>query len=135
MLYFEGCGGVGYIVAIALAICPDDTTITIEGEVVHQGLRQSVMIAISAIKEKRPSAELILYSSEERTDYGFTFESKRKLFQHTPMSMRWEGCLSTALELALSLVGAHSIDSVRNACVDLIGSILLKCSGRDFDKG
>ena len=36
MLYFQGCKGVGYMLAIAMAICPDDVFVSVENELIFK---------------------------------------------------------------------------------------------------
>jgi len=48
VLYFDGCRGAGQIVALVMALCPEDSVIMAEDEVISQGGRSNVIVSIRA---------------------------------------------------------------------------------------
>ena len=48
ILYFTGCDGVEHVLALVMALCPEDTLVTVEDEVIFQGSRRSVIIAVKS---------------------------------------------------------------------------------------
>lgn len=135
MLYFEGCQGVGHILAIVMALCPEDTMVTIENEIVSQGQRRSVVIAIQSETPSQFSVESILYDGGARSNaHIVSVEVGRKL-SLSPISLKWDGCLSDALDLALINVGARSTVALRISCVELISAIIFSVSGGDLHAG
>src|SRR5271155_388940 len=135
MLYVQGCKGVGNMLAIAMALCPDDCLVTVENEVIFQGARRSVVFDIQSTPKTQFSIESILYSGGKlRNDPRIvSVQSGRKLF-HSGISLKWDGCLADALDLALATVGAKFTLPVRIACVELISTIITSVSGTDLCK-
>jgi len=132
LLYFQGCKRVGYLLAIAMALCPDDILVTVENEVIFQGERRSVFFDINCSSKTKFSIESILYTSGNRLKSPqLVSVDKRKLF-HRSVNLKWDGCLSDALDLALAQVGAHFTMPIRIACVELICAIIFSLSGRDL---
>lgn len=135
MLYFQGCRGVGHLLAIVMALCPDDVLVTVENEVIFQGERRSVIFDIQSSSKTQFSIESILYTSGKRLKSPQNvLVDKRELFKSS-INLKWEGCLSDALELALAGIGAHFTMPIRIACVELICAIIFslpwKWSGRE----
>jgi len=130
MLYFEGCQGVGYMLAIVMALCPEDALVTIENEVVLRGPRQSVVFAIRSESPTQFSIESIIYGGGTRNNpHVVGTKSTGPSICLSPISLKWDGCLSDTLDLAFINVGAASTVLVRTACVELITSILYSLSG------
>jgi hypothetical protein len=133
ILYFEGCAGVAYMVAIVMAMCPEDAFVAIEGEVVFQGTRRSVFIDIRIESKTNFSVESILYDSSgtRNNPHIVSIDSTQKIFS-SPISLKWDGCLSDALDLAFANIGAYSAVSARIACVELISCVIFSLRGSDL---
>jgi hypothetical protein len=48
VLFVEGCDGIGHIVALLTAFCPEDISVWVENEIVFRGPRSSVIVIIKA---------------------------------------------------------------------------------------
>jgi hypothetical protein len=116
-----------------MAMCPEDVFLTIENEIVFQGRRRSVIIDIKSETKTQFSVETILYGNGVRDDSPciVSIERGRKLL-HSPVTLKWDGGLSDALDLALINAGARSTIELRIACVELISAIIFSVSGPDL---
>jgi hypothetical protein len=130
MLRVEGCRGVANICAILMALCPEDTTLLVDKQVVAAGERQSVIQDIFSKTQIQSTLEMILYSSGGPTNFRFAFNSGIDLFQSTQTAVKWEGWLSTAIHCAMANLTTSTTASVTSACVDLIAAILFNVSGK-----
>jgi len=136
MLYFQGCKGVGYMLAIAMALCPDDVLVTVENEVIFQGQRRSAIFDIQVASTTQFSIESILYTGGKPCNetHIVSVQFSRKLIL-SPISLKWDGCLADALDLALATLGARFTSAVRISCVELIYAIISSVSRTDlYDK-
>jgi len=135
MLYFQGCKGAGYLLAIVMALCPDDCLVTVENEIIFQGERRSVIFDIQSASPTQFSIESILYTSgQSQTNPRIvSIEFGRRIF-FSPINLKWDGCFSAALDLALATVGASFTVQVRISCVELICAIICSVSGTDLGK-
>ena len=131
MLYFQGCKGVGHMLAIVMALCPDDAFVTVENEVIFQGERRSVVFDIQSGSATQFSIESILYTDGKVRNPIIVHVEGRKLCQ-SAISLKWDGHLSDALDLTLANIGARFTMPVRISCVELISAIICSVSGRDM---
>jgi len=132
MLYFQGCKGVGYMLAIAMALCPDDVLVTVENEVIFQGQRRSAIFDIQAASTTQFSIESILYAGGKRTETHLVSVQLSQKLIHRPLRLKWDGCLAASLDLTLGTIGARFTSAVRISCVDLISAIIGSVSGTDL---
>src|SRR5438045_4363692 len=69
MLYVEGFQGLGVIVAIIMALCPNDVLVNIEDVTLFQGERQSVVISIKLNTQTRFGLETIIRGAQVRNTF------------------------------------------------------------------
>ena len=62
ILHVQGCQGVGPLVALVMALCPDNATISVENATIYTSLRRSVVISIKSDFPTVFSVETILPS-------------------------------------------------------------------------
>lgn len=132
LLYIEGFQGLGPIVAIVLALCPDDTRISVENETLFQGARRSVVISINSKRQTKFVLETILRDERVTSDLVFSVDmglhnAPTKLWPFNHLSMKVDGCLSDALNLALVPVATSSTPELRFSIVELITAISFSC--------
>src|SRR5271170_2200723 len=133
VLYFQGCEGVGYTLAIAMALCPDDVFVTVENEVIFQEARRSVIFDIQSALPSQFSIESILYTSgkSSNTPHIVSVHSTEPIFG-MQMSLKWDGCLSDALDLALANVCTGFANQVRISCIEVISAIIFSTTPTDM---
>lgn len=129
ILCFEGCEAAGYIVALVMALCPDDVELSVEGVIIFKGQRRSVVISVNSRNTTTFQIETILHGiggggiekilSTEKTPWS-PFRSIR---------FKWEGCLADNLDLVFSTLSAHATHDVLSSLVDLITAGVLCISG------
>jgi hypothetical protein len=120
-----------------MALCPNDATITVEGEIIFQGERRSIHISIKSGKQGKFGLESVLrgegtYSDNfalVNTDNPSKTKYRRNLVR---LTMKEERCLSDSLDLALIPVSSRSTIVLVLSIVDLITSIVYSLSEDDF---
>jgi hypothetical protein len=74
VLYWEGREGAGYIVSAVTALCPEDVWISVEGQLIFQGDRRSVMVSIKSEVPTQFSLETwVVTCRPGRLDIGVDF--------------------------------------------------------------
>ena len=88
VLYISGGRGIVILFAIAMALCPDDTTITVDDEIIFQGLRQSIFIQITDKAYTEFRVERKIYGKPLTDEHGeLTFiKQDRPLMERIRMS-------------------------------------------------
>ena len=71
VLYVEGCRGIGVIVALVVALCPNDTVINVENESLFQGERRSIIISIKSEFKTHFGLETVLIDTNVRSKRPF----------------------------------------------------------------
>jgi hypothetical protein len=129
MLYWEGCAGGAHLLSIVMAFCPEDTTVAVENEIIHQGPRRSVMMSFlseastsfwmeSTLYDGMATGKLQVVPARFQASIGGpgAFHSTR---------FKWEGGLSDALEILISSESSNvTIAFIRQACVNFIARVL-----------
>jgi hypothetical protein len=125
MLYVEGCEGIGIIVALLTALCPDDVSVAVENETIFQGKRQSISISIRGDTPTRYEIETVLIGVRGQFPRPLvsTCPEKGQALNLGPMRLKWRGCLAAMLDLAFVRVGVGPTAELRSTVADLIASI------------
>lgn len=133
ILYFEGCQGLGNIVALLLAICPDDVSLAVENEIIFQGTRRSVVISIKAGSSTRFGVETIILDKEPTPlCHILSIRETQGLGSCSVGRYKWDGFLALQLDLACLRVGLRATPELRSICANLIISMVFRTS-RDRD--
>ena len=131
ILYIEGSQGIAYIVALLLALCPDDIFVTLENETIFQGQRRSVIVSIKADGQTQYGVESVLFGEKARSSRNFVSVSDEH--RGIPWAqLKWDGCIAAGLDITFLEVGAQSTPELRLACADLIASILFSMSTEEL---
>lgn len=109
VLYFEGCEGAGQVVALVMALCPDDALVLVEHEVIFQGGRGNVTISISAgSRASSSSLESRIRGSKKRSNsHNFVHLDPASGPYKWNTHLKWKGCFVDTLDLAFLAVGAR----------------------------
>jgi hypothetical protein len=139
ILYVEGFQGLGPIVALVMALCPDDVMINIEDTIYSQGKRRSIVISLKAQNKTKFGLETIVRERQIWNDLvvppkGRTGDDGSNGKRHSlwNLSMRLDGCLSDVLELALAAVPSQSSNDLRHTVVELTTAIVFSFTRDDL---
>lgn len=138
ILYVEGFQGLGPVVALVMALCPDDVMINVENEILFQGERRSIVISLKTqsktkfgletiVREKQGWNELVLAPKG-----GSGIGKRYGLSQYDNLSMRLDRCLSDVLELTLAAIPSQSSNDLRHSVVELITAIVFSFTRDDL---
>ena len=110
LLRLTGTEGMAYFAAFFLAICPEDTTLTVEGIIIQQGLRNKVFIDAqtfsSALYHPTTMAiEGVVADSAAPRTFPLKMHERRTL-QPEFSTWNWDGWLLGRLQLAFVQAGA-----------------------------
>ena len=154
ILHIEGFRGLGAIVSMITALCPDDTLLAVEGGILFQGERQSVIISIMANRETSFSLETTVrdfrkeftqkldnsLSETEKTTACFKpndrLNGMRQLSNFEYLGMKKEGALADSLEqLFLQFNIFIPTAKVERALVEFVTAVVYSFTGSDFGEG
>lgn len=123
VLQFQGSKGAGPLAALLMCLCPDDVKVEVEGELIHQGIRSSVVLSIIDDEGRgsqfRLESRLQTHSEDFRVRHIVVDESTMP----TSLTFKWHGWLSSCLEIALG--------NVRGAVANLLTAAVTSVNGSD----
>jgi hypothetical protein len=106
ILYFHDSKGLGSLVALAMCLCPEDATVEVQGELIHQGQRSSVVFSIT---EHEREVSCFHVESKLRT-HSEHFQRRHiqvdESTESVTLRFRWSGWLSSCVDIAVVKVGA-----------------------------
>ncbi|KAF2964209.1 hypothetical protein GQX73_g9370 [Xylaria multiplex] len=139
LLYIEGFQGLGGVVSLLMALCPDDVTLLIEGEVIFQGQRRTIIISVKHEGKTLFGLEKIIHTKKS-SPHAVTFRPNEFLAHpggfssYDHLTMEAKGCLFRMAEQLL-FVTKKPPQRVIASFVNLIGTIMLSFTGVDFGPG
>ncbi|KAI4126045.1 MAG: hypothetical protein LQ347_005126 [Umbilicaria vellea] len=110
LLRLTGTEGMAYFATFFLAICPEDTTLTVEGIIIQQGLRNKIFIDVRTFSSAlfHPAVmviEGVIADGTSRRAFPLKMHERRTL-QPKFSTWNWDGWLLDRLRLAFVQVGA-----------------------------
>ncbi|KAJ5183175.1 hypothetical protein N7492_000791 [Penicillium capsulatum] len=132
----RGCYGVAYMLALGLALFPEDCLVTIEDIVIHRGARSSsVRIEVFASSGANPLEVQLMESIESMADIFFPRlcdDRPSTVPMHIHGDFAWHGLVSTLLHLELQQFGVVCTPKVVQAVgicalADATGPQLTNC--------
>ncbi|KAI1745755.1 hypothetical protein F4680DRAFT_443224 [Xylaria scruposa] len=138
MVQIEGFRGMGSIVSLLMALCPDDVLLLVENGVIFQGRRRSVTISVQHGKEETSvHIEKIIRGRKSSSALAVSFRLDEFLAQpgrlssYDHLTMHIEGCMARMVEQLLGMTAGESAPVIISF-VNLIGGIIFSFSGADF---
>ena len=137
ILRFSGSRGAGPLLAAVMSLCPDDVRVDVQGELVLQGQRVSVLFSIDEGETETSYFHLESRLRTHSEDFSRRFidiVDKQSAVRH--LKFLWPGWLSSCLSIALIQAGAPTAtgeEAIRQALADLIGAAILTLNGQDFE--
>ncbi|KAF4436029.1 hypothetical protein F53441_13342 [Fusarium austroafricanum] len=123
----------GTLLALTLAICPEDVSVRINGEVLISGIRDNIIFSVTT--EHGPGTHICLETKLKLQKAGFRKSHIIADGQHeynTQLSFACDGILSSQLDLALAMVGVGLSQHLKLAIANLIASLAIKSTRSDF---
>ena len=133
VLSFSGTKGAGPLIALAMCLCPEDTLVDVEGELIHQSQRSSVIFSVTGY-EQHNGSRFWIESSISTHSEDFSHRYVKIVDSNEPYSLKfkWTGWLSSCLDIAIAKVGAGSNGNVPEALANLIASAVYSLSGDEL---
>lgn len=135
ILSIEGCQGMGYIVAFIMALCPEDTLVTVEDEIIYEGKRKSVLISVKAETATKFGVETVIHGPGIRTDVRIVAVERKLGLLTRSFNLKWQGCMADMLDLAFLSVGARATPELYHGCIQIIAAIAFQFSGSELFSG
>ena len=139
LLYIEGLRGLGGIVSLLMALCPDDVILLVEGGAIFRGPRCNIIISVKREEKTSFHLEKIIHGNkscphavEFRPDEFLAHPGGYSPYDH--LTMKAEGCLAKTTEQLL-IVTTKPLQPVITSFVNLIGAIVFSFTGVDFGLG
>lgn len=136
IVHYSGTRCAGTFLSLALAICPEDVLVEVNGGIIMRGCRDNIMFSIP--KSQQPRAEIQL---ETKLNPHTADLYKRHIIvesQHEfnrQLNFSFNGILSSQLDIIFAMVGANppvSPVSPKLAVANLIASIAMSFTRKDF---
>ncbi|KAI0410734.1 hypothetical protein F5X98DRAFT_384991 [Xylaria grammica] len=137
MVRIEGFRGLGGIVSLFMALCPDDVLLLVENGILFEGQRRSVTISVRQDLETSFHVEKIIRGSKSSSALPVVFRLDEFLAQpgrlssYDHLTMQMAGCMTRMVEQLLGATLRES-DPVIVSFVNLIGGIMVSFTGADF---
>lgn len=130
LLRLTGTEGMAYLATFFLAMCPEDTMLTVEGIIIQQGVRNRVLIDVRTFSSAlyHPTAmviEVVVADSTSSRDFPLRMYERRTL-QPEFSTWNWDGWLLDRLRLAFVQVGALYPAPLSSAIAQLIFTLHAK---------
>ncbi|KAF5631693.1 NFX1-type zinc finger-containing protein [Fusarium sp. NRRL 52700] len=133
VLQVSGTRCVGTLLALTLAMCPEDVSVRINREVLMSGLRDNIIFSVTT--EDGSSTQIHLETKLEIEKAGFLkrhiiAESRHK--HNEELRFVCDGILSSQLDLSLSMAGADSSQPLKLAISNFVASIAMEPTLESF---
>lgn len=132
MLQFQGSKGAGPLVALLMCLCPDDVRIEVEGELIHQGIRTSVVLSIIGGEGHGSQFRIESKVDTHSEDFRIRHIAADESTVPTSLNFKWHGWLSSCLEIALGRCGANKKGDLRVLVANLLVAVVESASGSDI---
>ncbi|KAK6542864.1 hypothetical protein TWF694_006803 [Orbilia ellipsospora] len=122
---YEGTTGAGYAAAIFTALCPEDTLIIVEGEIIHAGARRSVILDIGQRDEQSRIFSVTNLKQGNKGLPPFLIPSSERELGFSPVysCIKWKGWLSIKLDFMFSEFAILCTPGIKQTFCDLIASM------------
>ncbi|OBT52985.1 hypothetical protein VE04_08315 [Pseudogymnoascus sp. 24MN13] len=131
-LSFTGSKGAGPLLALLMCLCPEDTRVEVEGELIHQGTRSSVTFSVTGHEHNGSSFCIGSKIRAHSEDFSRRFVQTDDSNEPHALNFKWTGWLSSCLDIALAKVGASANGNVREALANLTATAVFSLSGHEL---
>lgn len=132
ILSFTGSRGAGPLLALLMCLCPEDTRVEVQGEVIHQGPRVSISFLITGDEHNGSSFYIQSKICAHSDDFRNRFLEIDDTNEHQALNFRWSGWLSARVDIALAKIGAKASREVQEALANLIATAVLSISDEEL---
>ncbi|KAM0261002.1 hypothetical protein ACHAQJ_002437 [Trichoderma viride] len=141
MAYIEGFQGLGGIVSMLMAFCPDDILLLVENGIIFQGQRRSVVISVFHEKKTSFYVEKILRDTTTSSSLAARFRSDDflaspgRISSYEYLTVNTQGCLANMVD---QLFATFSLRLTRNVVASLatvVGEMMCSFTRDDFGHG
>ncbi|EAQ91967.1 hypothetical protein CHGG_00202 [Chaetomium globosum CBS 148.51] len=131
-LYFSGSQCAGTLIALVLAMCPEDLRVEVNGEMIMRGRRDSIIFSVSNEPDTKSnfSVEQCLKAHTGDFSRDYIVEGRHDL--NRQLSFSWGGFLSAQLDVAFAVHGVRPHDLLKSALATLVASAIKTFRGEDW---
>lgn len=131
-LHFLGSRCAGALIALALAICPEDVRVQVDGEIIARGQRDSIIFSVT----NEPQVGSRFYMEQKlqaHTDeFSRNYIVKGRHEHNRQLHFSWDGILSAQLDIVFATVGARPTDHLKPALATLATSAITTFRDTDW---
>lgn len=121
LLRIRGSAGMGHLLGIAMLMFPQDTLVTLDGFIIHQGPTKSILLEFDeTCGHPEFHIESIIGGNNQETKLRIEVDSSEQLKHGRHYCFKWEGWLADLLQLAFLNAGLTSSEVLLRACCDVI---------------
>ncbi|KAI1313352.1 hypothetical protein F5Y03DRAFT_406603 [Xylaria venustula] len=137
IVQIKGFRGLGGIISLLMALCPDDVLLLVENGIIFEGQRRSVIVSVQQKQQTTLHVEKLIRGSKSSMTFPLSFRPDEFLAQpgrlssYDHLTMRIEGCMTRMAEQILGVTLGES-DPIIVSFVGLIGGIMVSFTGADF---
>lgn len=133
ILHYCGTKGAGPLISVALCLCPEDVQIEVEGEIIQQGLRNSVIFSIRNGERHGSSFHVELKIASRSDEFLIQhIHTQPQNDGNENLMFSWTGFLSCHLDIAFARVGASPSTEIYESIANLIASVAQSLTGKDW---
>ncbi|KAK1753772.1 hypothetical protein QBC47DRAFT_347854 [Echria macrotheca] len=131
-LYFSGSQCAGTLIALVLAICPEDVRVEVNGEMIMRGRRDTIVFSVTNEQDttSRFSVEQSLRPNTRDFSRKYIIEGRHEL--NRQLSFSWDGFLSDQLDVAFAMHGLRPDNLLKPALATLVASAVITFSDQDW---
>lgn len=132
ILSFAGSKGAGPLLALLMCLCPEDTRVEVEGELIHQGPRSSVIFSVTEHEQNESKFCVESKIRAHSEDFSRRYVQTDNSNEIHALNFKWAGWLSSCLDIALAKIGASTNGNVREALANLTATAVFSLSGHEL---
>lgn len=132
ILSFTGSKAAGPLLALLMCLCPEDTRVEVEGELIHQGPRTSVTFSVTGHEQNGSNFCIESKIRANSEDFSRRYVQTDDSNDTHALNFKWAGWLSSCLDIALAKIGASANGNIREALANLTATAVFSLSGHEL---
>jgi len=132
VLSFTGSKEAGPLLALLMCLCPEDTRVKVEGELIHQGPRSSVTFSVTGHEQNGSNFYIISKIHAHSEDFSRHYVQTDDTNETHALNFKWAGWLSSCLDIALTKIDASANGNVREALANLTATAVFSLNGHEL---
>ncbi|KAH7141065.1 hypothetical protein EDB81DRAFT_900691 [Dactylonectria macrodidyma] len=133
VLQVSGTKCSGIFLSLVLAMCPEDVSVQVNGEIIMRGRQDNIVFSITSTQRLTTEIHLETKLKSNTADFRKSYiivEGEHELNPQINFSL--DGILSSQLDIVLAMVCADPKESLKPAVANLIASMAISFTRKDF---